>query len=94
MAGGLARVRPVPVTDQDLRLKAVVTARPRRPEAPVMRAAWEDMVVGVVVGLGVGMRLRLGWRGYMGSGCGRDGMMSRCLVYGWSFVYFEGTWIY
>ena len=51
MAGGLARVRPVPVTDQDLRLNAVVTARPRRPLAPVTRAVWgEDMVVGVVLG--------------------------------------------
>lgn len=34
------------------------------------------------------MRSRLGWRGYMGRGCGRDGMMSRCLVYTWRFVYF------
>lgn len=70
MAGGLARVSPVPVTDQDLRLKAVVTARPRRPEAPVTRAVWEDMVAGVVelggLGMRLSMRLGLRWRGYVG----------------------------
>jgi hypothetical protein len=52
MVGGDARVRPVPVTDQDLRLKAVVTARPRRPVAPVMRAVWEDMIASMLGGGG------------------------------------------
>lgn len=90
MAGGEARVRPVPVTDQDLRLKAVVTARPRRPLAPVMRAVWEDIVVGGCCGwVGrVGGWFEVEMEGLYGRS-GRDGMMSRCWVYFCSFVWFK-----